>query len=429
MKIKPSQKNIPEGWSVVPAGEVFSFVRTYAFSRDNLVNDTHNKDGIGNIHYGDIHSTFSTPSIDLKKVSVPSVKDSSFVPKPEDFLKDGDLIMADASEDYAGVGVTVSLHGLENKKIVGGLHTFVLRDTKNKTDKYFRQYIFRNPEIRNSLQKIANGVSVYGISKTAVAKLHLPIPPIPEQNRIVAVLETWDQAIQKLNQKIEKKKNIKKGLMQELLTGKTRLPGSAEKWETVELGDVSKMSSGGTPLSTNENFYGGGIPWVSIADMTSGGKYIYKTMKTLSKEGLENGPAKIYPDGTILYAMYASIGECSIAGVDMASSQAILGITPEKQKLNSIFLYYYLSFIKGKIKLQGQQGAQSNLNAGIVRGFILDIPSIIEQERIARIIETSDEEITELEKKLSIIKEQKRYLLNNLITGTIRTPETLLTHN
>ena len=219
MKNKTAHKNIPEGWKLLPAREVFTFIKSYAFSRDNLINDTSNREGIGNIHYGDIHSTFSATNIDLRKVSVPMIKDGSFIPKTEDLLMDGDLIMADASEDYEGVGVTVSVHGLEGKRIVGGLHTFILRDKKKNTNNNFRQYIFRNPEIRNSLQKIANGVSVYGISKTAISKLLLPLPPLPEQERIVAVLETWDKAIEKLKKTVEIKKEIKKGLMQELLTG------------------------------------------------------------------------------------------------------------------------------------------------------------------------------------------------------------------
>lgn len=429
MKNKTVQKNIPEGWNAIPVGDVFTFIKSYAFSRENLVSNTSNSEGVGNIHYGDIHSTFSTPSIDLKEISVPMIKDPSFTPKPEDYLKDGDLVMADASEDYEGVGVTVSLHGLEGKKIIGGLHTFVLRDTKNKTDKYFRQYIFRNPEIRNSLQKIANGVSVYGISKTAVAKLLLPIPSLAEQKRIVAVLETWDRATEKLVKKVEIKKEIKKGLMQDLLTGKTRLPGFKEGWKISRLGDVSKMLSGGTPKSTNPEYYGGDIPWVSIADMTEHGKYIYKTHKNLSKLGLENSAAKIYPKGTILYAMYASIGECSIAGVETSSSQAILGINPNKKDLDTFFLYFSLISMKEKVKLQGQQGTQSNLNAGMVRDFRLNLPTVVEQCAIAKILVAADGEIEELEQKLSLLGDQKKYLLNNLIAGVIRTPEALSIHN
>lgn len=269
----------------------------------------------------------------------------------------------------------------------------------------------------------ASGVP--SLTATRISSIKFNLPPLLEQNRIVSVLETWDKSIEKLTLKIEVKKQVKKGLMQDLLTGKKRVRGFSGKWEMVELGDVSKMGSGGTPKSTNESFYGGDIPWVSIADMTAHGKYTYSTFKNLSEEGLNNSSAKIYPKGTILYAMYASIGECSIAGVEMSSSQAILGIIPEKEKLDSMFLYHYLVSIKERIKLQGQQGTQSNLNTGMVKEFVINLPPINEQREIVAIIDTADKEIIELKKKLEILKEQKRYLLNNLITGTIRTPETL----
>lgn len=422
MKSSSSQKNIPEGWQVIPAGEVFTFVKSYAFSRDNLINDTHNKDGIGNIHYGDIHSTFSTPSIDLKKVSVPMVIDSGFDPKPEDLLKDGDLIMADASEDYAGVGVTVSLHGLGDKKVVGGLHTFVLRDTKNKTDKYFRQYIFRNPTIRNVMQKIANGVSVYGISKTAVSKILLPLPPLAEQNRIVAVLETWDQAIEKLTKKIEIKREIKKGLMQDLLMSKTRLHSFTNKWKDVKFGDLfSERSERGVA----------DLPLLSI---TSNRGVIYQSDS--NKKDTSNSDKSKYLricPGDIGYnTMRMWQGRSALSYLDGLVSPAYTILIPKKEVDSRYFAYLFKIPRIINYFFQKSQGLVSDTWQCRYKDFALvkyPIPEYKEQSQIADVLTAADQEIIELEKKLSILQEQKRYLLNNLITGTIRTPETLLTYN
>jgi type I restriction enzyme S subunit len=138
--------------------------------------------------------------------------------------------------------------------------------------------------------------------------------------------------------------------------------------------------------------------------------------------GLENSSAKLFPKGTVLYAMYASIGECGIAAKELATSQAILGIQPG-EKLDSVFLYYYLLSVKEKNKLLGQQGTQSNLNAGIVKNIELKLPSIIEQVEIAGILSTYDNEIDELKNKLTNFILQKHYLLNALMTGAIRTSE------
>src|SRR5690625_6110437 len=100
------------------------------------------------------------------------------------------------------------------------------------------------------------------------------------------------------------------------------------------------------------------ILWVSIADTTKQGMCIASTEKYLTELGLENSSARIYPKDSVLYAMYASIGECSIAQVPLSSSQAILGIRP-KSELNFEFLYFFLNSLKEKIKLQGQQDRKS----------------------------------------------------------------------
>lgn len=409
MQTKPSQKNIPEGWNLIPAGEVFNFVRTYAFSRDNLINDTGNSHGIGNIHYGDIHSTYASSSIDLEKVSVPMIKDDDFVPNKEDLLKDGDLVMADASEDYAGVGVTVSLHGIGNKKVIGGLHTFVLRDTKGKTDKRFRQYIFRNPEIRNSLQKVANGVSVYGISKTAVSKMLLPIPSLPEQNRIIAVLEIWDQAIQKLSQKVEKKKNIKKGLMRDLLLGKNRLTGFKDKWQTLEIGELLDYEQPSKYIVSDTDY-----------------RNEYKTPVLTANKGFilgyTNETHGVFRDVPVIIFDDFTMDNKFVDFEFKVKSSAIKILSPKDKSVNLRFVFERLQLVNITI------GEHRRHYLSEYQYLTLDVPDIEEQTAIANILTAADKEIKTIERKLKILQEQKRYLLNNLITGTIRTPETLSTH-
>lgn len=427
MKIKPTQKNTPEGWNLIPAGEIFNFVRTYAFSRDNLINGTGNSHGIGNIHYGDIHSTYASSSIDLEKVSVPMIKDADFVPNEKDLLKDGDLVMADASEDYAGVGVTVSLHGIGDKKVIGGLHTFVLRDTKGKTDKRFRQYIFRNPEIRNSLQKVANGVSVYGVSKTAVSKILLPLPSLHEQNRIVAVLETWDQAIQKLTQKIEKKKSLKKGLMQELLTGKKRLLGFSEKWSSKKLSDLGVFSKGMGILK--DEVTKDGFNAVRYGELYT--RYNFEITKICSKipSSVTSSTRKI-KYGDILFAgsgeTVDEIGKCAVYLLkeDGYAGGDIIIFTPKKA--DSLFLSYFLNtgVARKKLRELGQGQSVVHIYKSDIEDLEFELPPQEEQVAIANTLAVARKEIQTLEHKLKVLQEQKRYLLNNLITGTIRTPKT-----
>jgi type I restriction enzyme S subunit len=265
----------------------------------------------------------------------------------------------------------------------------------------------------------SSGSSQSALNLSTLRKMKVPVPPIPEQKKIAQILSTWDQAITATERLLENSQQRKKGLMQQLLTGKKRLPGFEGEWEVVKLASVAHMSSGGTPKSSVTSYYGGEIPWVSIADMTSQGKWINNTEKNLSKLGIENSSARIYPANTILYAMYASIGECSIARVPVSSSQAILGIQPSSD-LHFEFLYFYLSSLKEEIKLQGQQGTQSNLNAGMVKAFKMPLPDLSEQLRISAVLNAADREIDALQKSICALRREKKALMQQLLTGKRR---------
>lgn len=240
-----------------------------------------------------------------------------------------------------------------------------------------------------------------------------------EEEKIAKILSTWDQAISTIEKLLVNSQQQKKALIQLLLNGFKRLPGFDEKWKNVRLGDIAEINSGGTPNTTVKEYFGGEIPWVSIADMTSSGKYIDKTERNITTLGLKNSAACLFPKNTILYAMYASIGECSIATVEVASSQAILGIRPN-ESIHVEYLYLYLSSLKEKIKLQGQQGTQANLNAGMVKDFYLDSPPIDEQQKISKVISVVDNEIETLKQKLACLKQEKKALMQQLLTGKRR---------
>lgn len=425
MKTNQLQKNNKNEWKEIPVGDIFSFIKTYAISRDNLSTGIVSDNDIGNIHYGDIHSTYTSTNIDLSKTKIPLIKDKSFKPKKEELLKDGDLVMADASEDYEGISVTVSVHGIGNKKIVGGLHTYVLRDEKGITDEYYRQYIFRNPKLRNKLQKIANGVSVYGVPKTTLAKVLLSISSLGEQNRIVSVLETWDKSIENLNKKIEIKKQIKKGLMQDLLTGKKRLSGFKDKWITVTVGDVSDFINGYT-FKSGSYVDNGKYKIITIANVQDGFMFINEP-KIINELPLNINKEQILKKGDILISMTGNVGRVCVVDNDNCLLNQRVGKIIAKG-INKDLLYLFLYDRKFLYQMIGsaQGGAQANLSTEDIKEYIFDIPKIKEEQNvIANILTTADKEIAELEKKLLIIKDQKKYLLNNLITGVIRTPENL----
>ena len=202
---------IPNDWEIERFDNVFELLSTNAFSRDNLTYEE-TENNIQNIHYGDIHSKFKNEILDCYIEKLPYIKDELILNQKFNFLKDGDLIITDASEDYQGVGECIEVKNIGTKKIVSGLHTFLARDNSNKTVQGFRTYIFNNPKVVVELKKIATGISVYSISKSELQKFKIPVPPLLEQQKIASILLTWDEAIEDCKVIIEEFQIRNKGL-------------------------------------------------------------------------------------------------------------------------------------------------------------------------------------------------------------------------
>jgi type I restriction enzyme, S subunit len=271
--------------------------------------------------------------------------------------------------------------------------------------------------IFSDLNRYATGAAQPGLSVTNINKIQALLPPLGEQKAIAGVLGTWDEVIEKTSELIALKEKKFKWLLKSLISDQCSKNNEKSDWKKVKLGDVATMKSGGTPKSSVPEYYNGSIPWVSISDMTNNGMYIRNTVRTLSKQGVKNSSACVFPPETVLYAMYASIGEVSIAKYEMATSQAILGIQVGELLYNK-YLYYYLRFMKEKIKLQGQSGTQSNLNAKMVKLFKLSIPPIEQQKQIASTLNAAQEEIDLLKKLVEKYKDQKKGLMQKLLTGS-----------
>ena len=203
-------------------------------------------------------------------------------------------------------------------------------------------------------------------------------------------------------------------------------------WHKIKLEKVAKhIQSGGTPRSDNPDYYGGEISFVTIEDMTASNKYLYKTIKSISIEGLKNSATWIVPKDSVMYSIYATLGLPVISKVEAATNQAILNIIPNDEKVYTEYLYYYLLSIKNEIHKFSTQTTQSNLNAKIVKNFDLHIPiDVPEQTYIAKILSKADEAIEQTEKLIAKYQHIKTGLMQDLLTkgideyGNIRNEKT-----
>lgn len=328
--------------------------------------------------------------------------------------KDGDVLFA----HNATVGPVALLSTSEEIVILSTTATYFRCNPEKLSNRYLH-YALQAQYFVNQYTAVMAQSTRFQVPITTQRKLNLVLPPLPEQRAIADALGDIDAWIGAQEALIVKKRDLKTATMAQLLTGQIRLAGFDGDWQTKTLGEMSEMNSGGTPPSSDSSCYGGEIPWVSIADMTSNKCDIYKTERNLSEKGLANSSAKLFPAGTILYAMYASIGECSIAAVELCSSQAILGIRP-KSALDGLFLYYLLTSLKDEVKTMGQQGTQSNLNMGMVKGFEIKLPPLAEQIAIAGILSGLDEELAALDAQLDKTRQLKAATMTALLAGEKR---------
>jgi len=211
--------NPKEGWVVKKLGEIFTFHGGYTASREQLSDD-----GYCYLHYGDIHGankSFINVKSDyaiIPKLQIPLKKVS-----PKSLLNDGDIVFVDASEDDEGTSRHIVVQNPDGVPYISGLHTIVAKSKDDSVNNDYKRYCFQTAHIKSQFKFYAVGTKVSGISKTNIAKIDISLPSLDEQTRIATILSDIDTEIAALESKLAKYKQIKQGMMQELLTGKIRL--------------------------------------------------------------------------------------------------------------------------------------------------------------------------------------------------------------
>lgn len=248
-----------------------------------------------------------------------------------------------------------------------------------------------------------------------LARLQLALPSFSEQQRIADCLDSIDALIGAQACKVEALRVHKTGLMQQLFPqeGATqprlRFPefDGAGEWEPRTVGSVCASFSGGTPSTSNAEFYGGEIPFIRSAEISSD-----KTELSLTSAGLENSSAKMVRKGDVLVALYgANSGDVAIARIAGAINQAILCLRPSG---SAEFLRQFLTCRKDWIIRKYLQGGQGNLSGEIVKSIKLVFPSQREQQCIADCLTTLDDLRAGETRKLETLKTHKKGLMQQL---------------
>lgn len=197
------------------------------------------------------------------------------------------------------------------------------------------------------------------------------------------------------------------------MTPRLRFPEFTDEWRVKKLGDFSVMFSGGTPTSTNRALYNGTIPFIRSGEISS-----ENTAQYISEEALKKSSAKIVNKGDILYALYgATSGQVAVSRINGAINQAILCIRPGA---NHYFIYSKLASNKSQILNTYLQGGQGNLSSEIIKSLKIGLPSEAEQEKIAEFLTAVDKRIAAVEKKLELLCQYKKGVMQKIFTQAIR---------
>lgn len=294
--------------------------------------------------------------------------------------------------------------------------------------KYFLSAIF----VRE-LKRVSFGSAQPQLTIQLINKFKVPHCPLPEQKRIVGVLGVWDAYLERLVKKIELKKRIKKGLMQQLLTGKRRLKGFTEPLETIKLGNLTEViTKGTTPTTHGFAYQDKGVSFIKVESLSENGRLLREKTAYISPEAHTFFKRSQLKNNDILFSIAGALGRVYKVNNDClpANTNQALAIIRLNSKTAADLCYTYLylksDVIKNWVKNINVQAAQANISLKDIANIVLQLPVLKEQAAIADILTKADDEIAALEKKKQILEAQKKYLLNNLIAGYIRTPENLL---
>lgn len=396
-------------WEEKRLGDVFKFMPTNSFSRNDL---NYIEGDIYNIHYGDIHMIYPTIT-DAQKETFPYINREKKLDVCSELLcEDGDVLLADASEDYDDIGKAIEIINVGDKKIVSGLHTIFMKDYKKIYANKFRGFMMNSNSVRKQIKVLAAGAKVLGISKSNISKVKMPLPSLPEQTKIADFLSTVDEKIQNQKDKITHLENIKKGFMQKIFSRKIRFKddGGEEfpEWEEKKLGE---FIVGFNEKSIIENQY-------PILTSSSKGlmlqKEYFKDRQVTTKNNIGYN---ILPRGYITYRNRSDSGKFTFNLNNIIDKGIISYFYPvfKLKGMNTVFgLVYMNNYLDKQIKIESVGTSQLVLSINKLKQMNIKVPCLEEQQKIANFLSSFNEKISIEKEILGHLKQLKKGLLQQM---------------
>jgi type I restriction enzyme, S subunit len=283
---------------------------------------------------------------------------------------------------------------------------------------YLLTYLRENYDLIRSL---SNSGGQENLSGEIVKKIPVVVPPLSTQLRIAAIVHDTSNLVRVLEQLIGKKQAIKRGMMQQLLTGKTHLHGFNDPWKRVTLGEIGTVSRGASPRPIASSRWfdeSGSVGWVRISDVSrSDGLTLTSTTQRLSSDGIMR--SRFLPAGTLIMSIAATVGVPIVTGIETCIHDGFVAIE-RLRGTDQTYLLYVLKSLESELRSAGQTGSQANVNTDIVKRIRINLPSVSEQVQIGNALKDIDLSLLSLRHKLQKALALRQGMMQQLLSGRTR---------
>ena len=410
---------IPEDWDVQRFSDTFRILNNNTYSRAEL---NYASGQFRNIHYGDVLILFPEV-LDCTREDVPYINDEVRLSGSAQSLQDGDVVMADTAEDET-VGKVTEVTNTSDKPVMAGLHTIPCRVKFGEFVPKWLGYYMNSHLYHDQLLPYIHGTKVSSVSKGSLGDTVIIVPKTPEQKRIVDALSDVNALVVDLEKLIQKKKDIRQGTMQMLVTGKKRLGNFSGEWFDCTLDSISYVLNGdrGVNYPSGDDFIEYGIPFINAGNISNNIVDV-STVDYISIEKYNSlGGVKIQKND-IIFCLRGSLGKCAISNFTGGAPASSLCVIRAKDGIDARFLFHIINseITSRQIDNLNAGSSQPNLSAKSLKSFKFIIPKdVAEQEMISTILSDMDLDIYKLEEKLSKYQKIKQGMMEELLTGKVR---------
>lgn len=402
---KKDKWEIPKDWEVKELKDLGTFKKGKGILKDQVINS-----GLPCIRYGEIYTSYNYSVKRFNSfISISTSKESQEI-------KHGDILFAGSGETIDEIGKAVAYVGDEIAFAGGDI--IILRSNSNANSIYL-SFLLESDFLKRQKRYLGQGHSVVHIYPSDLAKLKIPLPPLPEQNSIAACLSTWDRAIQTTDALIAQKEQCKKWLMQMLLTGKMRLKGFSGEWKVVRLIEVAEVDKYSLSSNTSPEY---SFQYLSLSDVDSGVADIkseiimYKDSPSRARRIVQKGDILLATVRPNLQAFLIIRDDVK----DFIASTGFAVITCTTIFNEFLYQYLYSSDFMRQIEALLTGSNYPAINSSDVKHLKIPFPLLEEQTAIAQVLQTADKEITLLRAKADKLREQKKGMMQVFLTGRVR---------